>query len=520
MKKGLLFLGALILLCGLTVSSANAAEPSREVKTVTVDDTVVTITNFLRVETRSFGWEDPSWYDTAREVTIYVVSDEGSQVTVAAQPEYPYFDGNLRWDEVGERRYALYVTERRVWNEERNIFAIQEEDRRVAMSGPLTFEIRPFGDDPITLLSETGVYVLCESDFARLTPARKDIQASYWASMQIEDLYYNGLLKDVIDPFVKSCKRDMTRGELLPLVINLYESMSGEQAVSKEVPFTDLEEMSTAQREALGKAYGLGLINGISPTSFAPMALLTIEQAIAVFGRLAEKLGWMISEPVEENLPWLDTDEIHRWAKAEAAFLDQKGILPWWPWRTEGYLHPQAPISMENVFRIACFFKQTPYWPILESGSLSELSFDELDVTQRPGVGINIVYESQKQVIFYGYFGLFGYDLEKECLTFGIDFLKTFGQWGSVQGEEGTGVGVSRDGTRIILTDPAIEMAYYIDISSMTFRAGEPQTMEDAFSWDQITGEIFCSYNIETCRYIRDEKEWYIFQYPLTIKSN
>lgn len=525
MKKRLLLFGVLVLLCGFTCGcSTSVADTPREaqtaevddtaqrVKTVKIDDVVVTITNFLRVETQRFGWEDPSWYDVSHEVTIYVVGDEGSQVMVAAQPEYPYFDENLRWEEVGARRYALYMTGRRVWNEERALFTIQEENRFVAMSGPLTFEIRPFGDDPITLLSETGVYVLCESDYARLSPAKRDIQAAYWASVQIEDLYYNGLLENGIDPFAESCERDMTRGEFLPLVINLYESMSGERITPKAVPFTDLETLNAGQMEALSKAYALGLIGGVSPTSFAPTESLTMEQAIVVFGRLAQKLGWTISEISEDDLPWLDAGELHRWAREAAAFLDRKNILPWWPWRTDGYLYPQEPISIQNVLRMAYFFKETPYWPVPESGSVSELSVDELDVTWGPGVGINMVYESPEQIIFYGWFGLFGYDLEKECLTFGIDFLKTFGQSGSVQGEVGTGVEVSRDGTRIILSDPAIEGAYYIDLSTMTFRTGEYRPMEDAYPWDEITGEIFCSYNIETCRYMRDGKEWFIFR--------
>jgi hypothetical protein len=51
---------------------------------------------------------------------------------------------------------------------------------------------------------------------------------------------------------------------------------------------------------------------------------------------------------------------------------------------------------------------------------LSELGFDSIDLNANPGVGMPLVYESENFIIFYGDFGLFGYDLEKRQITFAI----------------------------------------------------------------------------------------------------
>ena len=57
------------------------------------------------------------------------------------------------------------------------------------------------------------------------------------------------------------------------------------------------------------------------------------------------------------------------------------------------------------------------------SRSLSELAFDKLDLNANPGVGVVVAFESEDFIIFYGDFGLFGYDLKNREITFGIDFV-------------------------------------------------------------------------------------------------
>lgn len=85
-----------------------------------------------------------------------------------------------------------------------------------------------------------------------------------------------------------------------------------------------------------------------------------------------------------------------------------------------------------------------------QNSSLSELSFDELDLNAHPGIGFRVVYESDQFIIFWGAPGLFGYDLVNQDVTFDVDFMKAYGERGLIQGSHSTYVEVSSDTTRTI----------------------------------------------------------------------
>lgn len=159
------------------------------------------------------------------------------------------------------------------------------------------------------------------------------------------------------------------------------------------------------------------------------------------------------------------------------------------------------------------------------SRSLSELAFDKLDLNANPGVGVVVAFESEDFIIFYGDFGLFGYDLKNREITFGIDFVKAFGRKGSVQGEYGTGVSVSRDGKKIVFCDidpdnpDAPVEDFFVDVPTLTYKRKpgrlEPMKREDRYSRENVTGYINPGYKIGTMRYIRGDEEWVLFEgYP------
>ncbi len=123
---------------------------------------------------------------------------------------------------------------------------------------------------------------------------------------------------------------------------------------------------------------------------------------------------------------------------------------------------------------------------------LSELAFDAIDPDESPGVGYRIAFESADNMIFYGNFGLFDYDLKKDRMIFGIDFIKAFGEKGSVQGSECTVVQVSPDGQSIVLAfDTSGKYdAYYIDVPTQTYYRGAYAPMEESFSAEDVTGYV------------------------------
>ena len=105
---------------------------------------------------------------------------------------------------------------------------------------------------------------------------------------------------------------------------------------------------------------------------------------------------------------------------------------------------------------IGCSNFNNDNYGVVEStkANLSEIAVGEpLYLETSSGVGVEIAYESADMLIFYGDFGLFGYDLKSNELKFSVDFVKAVGIEGSVQGSYGTVVDVSEDGNTIIISE-------------------------------------------------------------------
>lgn len=154
---------------------------------------------------------------------------------------------------------------------------------------------------------------------------------------------------------------------------------------------------------------------------------------------------------------------------------------------------------------------------VAESLSLSEIEVEEIDLSADTGVGVDLVYESDDFIVFYGSIGLFGYDLEKENISFSVDFMKAIGIDGSVQGSRGAYVEVSTDGKTLIISDYDVEQdqhykTCYIDIPTQTYAIKEYEPLADAFVRDSIKGYIYPGVKTEQVKYILDSCEWLVFE--------
>ena len=153
-----------------------------------------------------------------------------------------------------------------------------------------------------------------------------------------------------------------------------------------------------------------------------------------------------------------------------------------------------------------------------KKANLSEIALEEpLDPETSSGVGAEIAFESEDMLIFYGSFGLFGYDLKANELKFSVDFLKAVGIEGSVQGSNGTAVDVSEDGNTIIVSEYKVETdtrgkTCYIDIPSLTYRYDEYKPLEKPFNQENIKGYIYPGVKISQIKYVLDDKEWSLFE--------
>jgi len=150
-------------------------------------------------------------------------------------------------------------------------------------------------------------------------------------------------------------------------------------------------------------------------------------------------------------------------------------------------------------------------------GALEGIALDEpLDLDAGSGVGLEIAFESEERLIFYGEFGLFCYNLTANKMEFSVDFMKAVGIEGSVQGSYGPAVEVSEDGNTVILSEYTVETGKrgktcFIDIPSMTYEYGEYQPLEKPFLKDSINGYIYPGVKIRQIKYVLDNEERSLF---------
>lgn len=151
---------------------------------------------------------------------------------------------------------------------------------------------------------------------------------------------------------------------------------------------------------------------------------------------------------------------------------------------------------------------------VIAPDSLKVLAVDTLDVDLPEGVGAPIIYEDEKQIIFYTRYGLFAYDLIERKMIFTVDHMKAFGIIGSVQGEYCTYAAATPDGKKIVFysTEPEYEFdAYYIDVETMTWQTGDFQHFEAEFDRDTAKGVVIPGGTTKTTRYVRDGETWDVF---------
>ncbi|MDL2289051.1 S-layer homology domain-containing protein, partial [Oscillospiraceae bacterium OttesenSCG-928-F05] len=77
---------------------------------------------------------------------------------------------------------------------------------------------------------------------------------------------------------------------------------------------------------AIRKGYGLGIIDGTSPSLFSPDALLTREQAAKIMSALVEKLE-AIDIDLTATPDFADNSAISPWAYPYVAFAKTHGIM-------------------------------------------------------------------------------------------------------------------------------------------------------------------------------------------------
>lgn len=142
----------------------------------------------------------------------------------------------------------------------------------------------------------------------------------------------------------------ITRGEFAIIAVNLYEAMSGKEALYTEKdPFTDVET-GTAMYEYIMCARDLGIVKGNSTTAktFGPNQLVSRQDAALMLSRVYEAVGGKI--PAGASTTFDDNDKIGSWAMDAVAFMSSKKIING---MGGNRFDPRGNASVEQALKIA-----------------------------------------------------------------------------------------------------------------------------------------------------------------------
>jgi hypothetical protein len=151
--------------------------------------------------------------------------------------------------------------------------------------------------------------------------------ASDWAVGELEKASETKLIPESLDG--KDFKAQITRAEFAAVAVKLYEAIAGAEAETVEQnPFTDTSDVGVL------KAYGLGIVNGITENTFAPDDLLDREQAAAMLTRAMSKAIPDIKLVADGAPEFADAADISAWAKDSVLYMARRKIIGGFPDKT------------------------------------------------------------------------------------------------------------------------------------------------------------------------------------------
>lgn len=142
-------------------------------------------------------------------------------------------------------------------------------------------------------------------------------EVSSWAKDLVNQAEANRLVPETLEG--TNLTGNINRAGFASVAVRLYEAMSGETAQMGDNPFSD-----TVNPDVL-KAYHLGIVSGMTPTTFQPGALVTREQASLMLSKVYANLGGEI--PQADGTAFADNSSISDWAMDAVAFMSSKGIV-------------------------------------------------------------------------------------------------------------------------------------------------------------------------------------------------
>lgn len=136
--------------------------------------------------------------------------------------------------------------------------------------------------------------------------------ASTWAKKEIMSAYENSLIPEIV---MDDYKAVITREAFCEMVVKMFDSEEAAKA-----PFTDVDSKS------VDMAYALGIVNGVSETSFNPEANITREEMATMLCRAFRKFTDVKDIAIEDKI-FPDSEKISEWAMEDIKVMNSLGVM-------------------------------------------------------------------------------------------------------------------------------------------------------------------------------------------------
>lgn len=144
---------------------------------------------------------------------------------------------------------------------------------------------------------------------------------SVWAAPELQKANDMGLIPDLLKGV--DMTKNITREEFAEVALLMYQKASGiiDTAPFEPNPFTDL------QSHQVLKAYKLGIVKGMSDTTFEPKTLINREQVAAMLVRTIKLIAPEADYSTADSPTFTDQPDISGWALNDCLYIAKLGII-------------------------------------------------------------------------------------------------------------------------------------------------------------------------------------------------
>lgn len=163
--------------------------------------------------------------------------------------------------------------------------------------------------------------------------------ASAWATTELQKAKDLGLIPDILKG--ADMTKNITREEFAEVALLMYQKASGmtDTTAASPNPFTDL------QNPQVLKAYKLGIVKGMSATTFEPKTLINREQVSAMLIRTVKLIAPDADYSTIGAPTFADQADISGWALNDCLYIAKLGIIK----GSDGKFMPRAVTKAQTA---------------------------------------------------------------------------------------------------------------------------------------------------------------------------